>query len=188
MEEVDGTVLQRFFAPNSPYVTTDAPKFGLSDQEFQILEARITPFHEYGLPSEDEIEDVIRGLAPNSPSLSMTRTEVITFFTDQNKERYDDVKDKVEEVVDRRCRIVDNSDGNFEWVAWDQGSGLLQTEDGEPVHEEFPKLDKVAEDQVNARGAESATKQQTSTESERAGAVDGKSSAADSSEKKESKN
>ncbi|KAF9024352.1 ClpP/crotonase [Hymenopellis radicata] len=151
LEEVDSTILGRFFATNSPYVTTDAPKFGLSDDQFQILETRITPFHEYGLPSEDEIEDVIRGLAPNSPSLSMTRTEVITFFTDHHKDRYEDVKDKVEEVVDRRCRIVDNSDGNYEWVAWDRGSGLLQTEDGEPVHEEFPKQDKVAEDEGRNR-------------------------------------
>ncbi|KAH8826872.1 3-hydroxyisobutyryl-coenzyme A hydrolase isoform 1 [Flagelloscypha sp. PMI_526] len=74
-------------------------------------------FNDYTLPTEREIEAVVRGSHPSSGSTGMRKEEVVDRFVNL-KQRKVGVKDKVLEVLERQCDLVDNGDGEAVWLEW----------------------------------------------------------------------
>ncbi|KAJ7572054.1 3-hydroxyisobutyryl-coenzyme A hydrolase isoform 1 [Mycena floridula] len=71
----------------------------------------------FGLPTQQQIKEVIQGVPPLGGSMGMTFDELLQVF-DEHYQGKLGVTKKVTEVVARRCDVVDNSDGNFVWLRW----------------------------------------------------------------------
>ncbi|KAK0211170.1 3-hydroxyisobutyryl-CoA hydrolase [Desarmillaria ectypa] len=74
-------------------------------------------YHKYGLPTEKEIEAIIRGNDIDSPGTGYTIDEVVEKVLGHHNGKMG-IREKVLEIVERKCKIVDNADGNFVWVSW----------------------------------------------------------------------
>ncbi|KAG7448221.1 3-hydroxyisobutyryl-coenzyme A hydrolase isoform 1 [Guyanagaster necrorhizus] len=74
-------------------------------------------YHRYSLPTEKEIEDIIRGNDIDSPGTGYTIDEVVEKVFEHHDGKVG-IREKVLEIVERKCKIVDNADGNFVWVSW----------------------------------------------------------------------
>lgn len=72
---------------------------------------------QYALPSEEEIGSVVRGSHKSGGSKGLRLDELIARFEDLRGGKMG-VKEKVTEVVSRKCEVVDNADGNFVWLKW----------------------------------------------------------------------
>ncbi|TFK30064.1 3-hydroxyisobutyryl-coenzyme A hydrolase isoform 1 [Coprinopsis marcescibilis] len=71
----------------------------------------------YALPTESEIGAVVIGTHAGASGMGTTLEEVQNFFEKSRPGKHG-VKEKVKEVVERRCTITDNADGNFVWLKW----------------------------------------------------------------------
>jgi 3-hydroxyisobutyryl-CoA hydrolase len=109
----DATIRSNFFSDDSPYLSS-APTLTIPDH--------VTPNKDrnpmrYCLPTEKEIGSMVRGSHPASGKSGLTLPELMSKFEDLRKGKHG-VREKVLEVVQRKCDIVDNADGNFQWLKW----------------------------------------------------------------------
>ncbi|EAU88738.2 3-hydroxyisobutyryl-Coenzyme A hydrolase isoform 1 [Coprinopsis cinerea okayama7 len=113
LEDVAPEAVSRFFDSTSSFIQ------GLPALEIpQGLEAIPDNRHlKYALPTEAEIGAVVKGSHPGAGDMGWTAEEVQTFFSKQYPGKHG-VREKVEEVLQRRCTIIDNVDGNFVWLKW----------------------------------------------------------------------
>ncbi|KAK0441016.1 3-hydroxyisobutyryl-CoA hydrolase [Armillaria borealis] len=79
--------------------------------------AKPHPYHKFGLPTEKEIEAIVRGNDIDSPGTGYTVDEVVEKVLEHHNGKMG-IREKVLEIIERKCKIVDNADGNFVWVSW----------------------------------------------------------------------
>jgi len=112
VEEVNQDLLSKFLQPSD--FNKDLPSLEIPE----AFPAVATPRHlKFALPTEEEIGKVVRGEATASGDLGMTAEEVILHFESTRSGKIG-VREKVEEVIQRKCTLVDNADGNFIWLKW----------------------------------------------------------------------
>jgi 3-hydroxyisobutyryl-CoA hydrolase len=114
LEEVsDATIISNFFSKDSPYLS-QAPKLTIPEH---LLAAKDRNPMRYALPTEKEIGTMVRGSHQASGRAGLNLTELISKFEDLRRGKYG-VKEKILEVAARKCDVVDNADGNFQWLKW----------------------------------------------------------------------
>jgi len=110
--EVSDEIVSRFFDPTSPYLP--------------LVPTLTIPHHlgtgtgkpmKYALPTEDEIGSAVRGSHTSGGGTGLRLDELISKFKDLRQGKMG-VKEKVLEVANRKCEVVDNRDGNFVWLKW----------------------------------------------------------------------
>jgi 3-hydroxyisobutyryl-CoA hydrolase len=75
----------------------------------------------YALPTEDEIGTMVRGSHTSGGGTGISLDELLSKFNVLRQGKMG-VKEKVREVVHRKCEVVDNVDGNFVWLKWKHSS------------------------------------------------------------------
>ncbi|CAA7271582.1 unnamed protein product [Cyclocybe aegerita] len=114
LKEVTPEILSRFFDPQSPYLA-DAPKLDFPEEQ---TSAKLGNPLKYALPTEEEIASVVIGSHGSAGgNLGLRFEEVVARFAELRGGKLG-VKEKVTEVVNRRCELTDNADGNFVWLKW----------------------------------------------------------------------
>jgi 3-hydroxyisobutyryl-CoA hydrolase len=109
----DEEVLSKFFSEDSPYRSW-TPKLTIPDH---LSSAKETNPMRYTLPTEKEIGRMVRGSDRSSGGSGIKLEELVAKFEDVRRGKRG-VREKVVEVAQRKCDVVDNSDGNFEWLKW----------------------------------------------------------------------
>ncbi|PAV23801.1 3-hydroxyisobutyryl-coenzyme A hydrolase isoform 1 [Pyrrhoderma noxium] len=104
LSQVDKEFVKNFF-DNSKYVTS-APKLEIDNSKVQQQDPM-----RYGLPTEEEIKQVVRGEHPQSGALALTREEVVKKFLGMTGNKHG-VSEKVYEVLERRCEVIQDPDNN----------------------------------------------------------------------------
>lgn len=113
VKEVSDEIVSRFFAPTSPYLSS-ALKLSIPKD---VTSGTSKPM-KYALPTEEEIGTMVRGSHNTGGASGITLKELIAKFENLRKGKAG-VKDKIVEVVQRKCDTVDNGgDGNFVWLKW----------------------------------------------------------------------
>ena len=116
LEDVTPELVSRFFDPTSPYLQ-GLPKLEIPKEfEYALGENRHL---RYALPTEAEIGAVVRGSHANAGDMGFTVEDVQSFFEKAYPGKHG-VREKVNEVLQRKCKIIDNADGNFVWLKWIQ--------------------------------------------------------------------
>jgi 3-hydroxyisobutyryl-CoA hydrolase len=114
VEEVsDDVVLSKFFSADSPYLLS-APKLTIPEHPAPAKDRNPT---RYTLPTEKEIGAMVRGSHQASGKAGLKMDELISKFEDFRKGKHG-VREKIMEVIQRKCDVVDNADGNFQWLKW----------------------------------------------------------------------
>lgn len=114
LEEVsDADIVSKFFLKDSPYLSS-APKITVPD--YLSMAKERDPMR-YALPTEKEIGTMVRGSHHASGRAGLKMVELISKFEDLRQGKHG-VKEKILEVAQRKCEIVDNADGNFQWLKW----------------------------------------------------------------------
>jgi 3-hydroxyisobutyryl-CoA hydrolase len=105
----DEKVVKDFFAQDSPFLA-DMPELSLPG-------GKSAPWRNYGLPSEDEIGQMVLGSHPTSGDKGLNLEELLSRF-DRLRRGKHGVKEKVLEVALRRCRVHDDPErqGCLEWI------------------------------------------------------------------------
>lgn len=119
--EVTDEIVDRFFARNSAYLK-DAPLLTVPKPFDEVPIPKPTT---YTLPTEADIEAVITGYPPKGGSTGITYNELLEKF-DRFHNGKIGVARKVTDVVERKCEVVDNNDGNFVWLKWKRSSSGLK--------------------------------------------------------------
>ncbi|KAG5636410.1 hypothetical protein H0H81_008150 [Sphagnurus paluster] len=115
LEGVSDNIVSRFFSMTSPYLST-APS--LSIPEHLSSEVGTHKPMKYALPTEDEIGAMVRGSHTAGGATGVSLDELVSSFNNIRQGKVG-VKEKVLEVVRRKCEIKDNGgDGNFVWLKW----------------------------------------------------------------------
>ena len=109
----DATVRSNFFSDDSPYLSS-AQTLTIPDH---VMPTKDKNPMRYCLPTEKEIGSMVRGSHPSSGKSGLTLPELISKFDNLRKGKHG-VREKVLEVVQRKCDTVDNADGNFQWLKW----------------------------------------------------------------------
>ena len=110
MEEVSAEIVERFFAASSPFIK-QTPRLLVPG-----LEDITTDPMRFSLPTEESIAECFK-----SKSAIIALPDLIQHFDGLNVLRpgKQGVKEKVLEVVQRRCEFVDQGDGSERhWVRW----------------------------------------------------------------------
>ena len=105
-----------FFDPESPYLK-GLPQLDIPSTFEPVTGSRHL---KYALPTEDEIGEAVRGSHANASGMGATAEEIVQLF-ERLRPGKNGVREKVEEVLRRKCTLVDNADGNFVWVKWIHG-------------------------------------------------------------------
>lgn len=71
----------------------------------------------YALPTEEEIGSMVRGSHPSGGHTGIRLDELVSRFKELRAGKMG-VAEKVTEVASRKCKVVDNKDGNFVWLKW----------------------------------------------------------------------
>jgi len=71
----------------------------------------------YSLPTEQDISEAVLGSHKTSGKTGITLPELIIKFEKLRLGKHG-VREKVEEIVERKCDLVDNADGNYQWLKW----------------------------------------------------------------------
>ena len=71
----------------------------------------------YTLPTEKEIGTMVLGSHHASGKAGLKLEELVSKFEHLRRGKHG-VKEKILEVAQRKCEIVDNADGNFQWLKW----------------------------------------------------------------------
>lgn len=111
LEDVTDEIVDRFFEHGSPYLR-GAPVLEIPEGMEPHYEPR-----KYSLPTEREIGEVVRGSLPLAGSMSLQLEDVLEHFAHARKGKLG-VREKILEVAQRKCELVDNNDGNFVWLQW----------------------------------------------------------------------
>nr|GAT43818.1 3-hydroxyisobutyryl-CoA hydrolase [Mycena chlorophos] len=121
LEDVSDEIVDRFFSPHSTYIV-NAPI--IREHEFLAPEDHVDRTASerkqmrFTLPSEDDIRDVITGADPDAGDMGYSLDDLLEYFHDKRAGKIG-VAEKILEVVRRRTTLVDNADGNFVWLRWD---------------------------------------------------------------------
>lgn len=113
IKDVDSEIVARFFDPNSPFLT-DAPSLTLPAE---LTSGTLSNPTKYALPSEEEIGSVVLGSHPTGGGMGIRLDELVARFAELRPGKMG-VKEKVMEVVQRKCKVEDNRDGNRVWLKW----------------------------------------------------------------------
>jgi 3-hydroxyisobutyryl-CoA hydrolase len=112
LEEVTSDIVSRFFDPKSPYLE-GVPSLTAADETHN----RTPNAMKYALPSEEEIGSVVRGLHSSGGEMSLQTSDLVARFAELRPGKMG-MKEKILEVVERRCDLIDNADGNRVWLKW----------------------------------------------------------------------
>jgi len=107
LEDVSAEVVANFFEPKSPYLTL-APKLTIPAD---LTSGTTVNPEKYALPSEKEI-----GLRVNYGKRIQFK-DLLQKFTEEQPGKLG-VKEKIYEVVQRRCELTENANGNKIWLKW----------------------------------------------------------------------
>jgi len=113
LKDVSAQIVANFFEPKSPYLTL-APELNIPAE--LSTDTKQNPM-KYALPTEEEIGSVITGTHASGGGGSVRFEEVLERFADLRPGKLG-VKEKIYEVVQRRCDVTDNADGNRVWLKW----------------------------------------------------------------------
>jgi 3-hydroxyisobutyryl-CoA hydrolase len=113
IKDVTPEIVSRFFDAESLFLK-DAPSLSLPED--------LTPGtpcnpRKYTLPSEEEIGSVVMGSHATGGGLGVRIDELLARFAELRPGKMG-VKEKVLEVVQRKCEVTDNRDGNRVWLKW----------------------------------------------------------------------
>ncbi|KAF8623491.1 hypothetical protein AX15_006274 [Amanita polypyramis BW_CC] len=114
IEEVTEEIVSRFFDPKSPFLAA-TPKFTVPERFKSGPSSHLMKF---ALPTEEEIGAVVRGAHSSGGTTGIKLDELLSRFGELRQGKMG-VREKVLEVVQRKCQTVDNADGNFVWLKWD---------------------------------------------------------------------
>ncbi|KAJ7161513.1 3-hydroxyisobutyryl-CoA hydrolase [Mycena crocata] len=112
LHEVTDEIVDRFFSPHSKYLQ-NAPTLVQDAIQSSSERAQLN----YGLPTENDIRDVITGEEPDSGDMGYTLDDLLEYYHDSRANKIG-VSDKVLEVVRRKTTVIDNDDGNSVWLRW----------------------------------------------------------------------
>jgi 3-hydroxyisobutyryl-CoA hydrolase len=114
IEEVTPEIISRFFDADSSFLK-EVPSLSLPEE----LTSGTIPNNltKYALPTEEEIGSVVLGSHATGGGLGVRFDELLARFTELRPGKMG-VKEKVVEVVQRRCGVTDNRDGNWVWLKW----------------------------------------------------------------------
>ena len=105
---------KNLFSEHSPF-TSSAPSLELPSRLTDVQELK--PY-KYALPTEREIGLEVRGAEPStSAGTGLKLDELVSLFVNRRPGKHG-VREKVLDVVQRRCDIVDNADKNYQWLKW----------------------------------------------------------------------
>ena len=111
MEEVTNEKVEQFFSG----------EFNKDKIQLEIPEPfATTPIYKpsrFALPTEIDIRDMVVGSHATSSGSGVTSEELVSKFSDLYSGKLG-VKEKVQEVIARKCQTVDNADGNRVWLKW----------------------------------------------------------------------
>ena len=114
LEEIpDSKIRSDFFEKKSPFLSS-TPKLTIPDYLLPIRESN--PMR-YALPTEAQIGELVMGSHSTSGHTSITLEELISKLETLRNGKMG-IREKVTEVVNRKCKIVDNKDGNYQWLSW----------------------------------------------------------------------
>jgi len=113
VKEVSKEVVDRFFEPTSFYLSS-APELTLPAE---VTSGTIVNPLKFTLPSEEEIGQVVMGSHSSGGGMGIRFDELLERFEELRGNKIG-LKDKVIEVVQRRCELTDNADGNRVWLKW----------------------------------------------------------------------
>ncbi|KAJ3968368.1 3-hydroxyisobutyryl-coenzyme A hydrolase [Lentinula raphanica] len=111
LEEVTNEIVDRFFNEKSPYLES-MPEF-----KYPFAPGESRDYTEYALPTETAIRDMVTGEHPQGGDTGITLDELLSSFENITDSKLG-VREKIREVVTRRCELVDNADGNRVWLKW----------------------------------------------------------------------
>jgi 3-hydroxyisobutyryl-CoA hydrolase len=111
---VSAEVVANFFEPKSPYLTL-APELTIPAD--LTSGTKVMNPKKYALPSEEDIGSVITGSQTYGRMFGIQIEELLGRFNEVQPEKLG-VKEKIYEVVQRKCEMTDNADGNRVWLKW----------------------------------------------------------------------
>ncbi|KAF8798139.1 3-hydroxyisobutyryl-CoA hydrolase [Phlegmacium glaucopus] len=113
LNDVSAQIVENFFEPKSPYLTS-APELTIPAE--LNSGTKLNPM-KYALPSEEEIGSVVTGSHGSGGGVGIRFDELLKRFAVLRPGKVG-VKEKIYEVVQRRCEVTDNADGNWVWLKW----------------------------------------------------------------------
>ncbi|PPQ93242.1 hypothetical protein CVT25_015240 [Psilocybe cyanescens] len=113
LKEVSAEIVSRFFDPKSPFLSS-APSLSFPAE---LTSGTISNPLKYALPTEEEIGSVVTGSHASGGGLGLRFDELLARFAELRPGKMG-VKEKLLEVVQRRCELTDNADGNQVWLKW----------------------------------------------------------------------
>ncbi|GAA5932987.1 enoyl-CoA hydratase/isomerase family protein [Sporobolomyces koalae] len=118
LAEVTPESLQKiFFSSPAPFKNPPVPAFkplrGTKDRLNPLSAYKVHPYSIFGLPTEKRIEQVVKGEAKDSPDYAQTREEIVNKFVKESNGKVG-VKEKVEEVLDRRTIVAEEN--TLKWL------------------------------------------------------------------------
>ena len=113
LNDVSAQIVANFFDPKSPYLSS-APE--IANPAELTSGTKLNPM-KYALPSEEEIGSVVTGSHASGGGVGIRFDELLKRFAELRPGKLG-VKEKVYEVVQRRCEVTDNGDGNRVWLKW----------------------------------------------------------------------
>ena len=115
LKDVDPrTIIANFFSPESPFVR-QAPKLEFQGNGTEASIERVGPMH-YALPTEIDIEKMVRGTHPRSGGVAYNLDQLVEKFRHMTEGKFG-VDRKIREVVARRCEIAEDPD-NHHCLRW----------------------------------------------------------------------
>ncbi|KAI0957747.1 hypothetical protein AcW1_006038 [Taiwanofungus camphoratus] len=115
LEEVqDEFITREFFSTYSPAEGT-SPK--LSPPSFLLSTSKLETPMKFALPSEEEIGQMVDGSHPSSGSTVLTLEELLGKFDDMKKGK-SGVRQKIIEVVERKCTTEEDKHLDKKWLKW----------------------------------------------------------------------
>jgi 3-hydroxyisobutyryl-CoA hydrolase len=103
-------VISQFFKTSSKYLQNSKPL----DVPEQV--STRTDMIKFGLPCEQEIQEVVTGTHKTSSSKGLDANQVMKVFQ-QLYPNKGGLEERVSEVLDRKCEVVDDP-GHFKHVRW----------------------------------------------------------------------
>lgn len=113
LKEVAPDIVSRFYDPDSPYLE-GAPKLHILEDLTSNL---ISNPMKFALPTEMEIGSVVTGQHASGGEMSIRIDELLARFVELRPGKMG-VKEKILEVIERKCDLIDNADGNRVWLQW----------------------------------------------------------------------
>ena len=104
------TLRSTFFSNPPPFKTPALPKLSFAKTGVQPYKAY--PWN-FGLPTENEVRDVVTGDAKGAGDLAKTADEVVAWFVSRRKGKIG-VQEKVREVLDRKTK--EGEEGVLRWA------------------------------------------------------------------------